>query len=76
MIIIETRLLGFNRNMSSFLDQSDLELLPEISQADPSLCDPVHHPNLFINYPLRLLSREYKHPLSMYEDAKKNVQAR
>jgi len=42
----------------------------------PMLTDRITHPTLRINRPLGLLKREYKHPLSMYEDILNNMYSR
>jgi len=48
----------------------------EEEEAAPDLSNPVLLPQLQINKPLGLLKREYKHPLSMYEEALNNMFSR
>ena len=42
----------------------------------PSISDAMRHPEMRICKPLGLLRREYKHPLSMYEDAISSMYSR
>jgi len=50
----------------------------ETEEQDPERCasEFVDYPDLRISNPLGLLTREYKHPLSMYEEAQKKVYTR
>nr|XP_026692595.1 uncharacterized protein LOC100183277 [Ciona intestinalis] len=41
-------------------------------EEEASLTNPLYHPQLRIPKPLGLLKKEYKHPLSMYEDVLSN----
>ena len=50
--------------------------ITEEEEAAPDLSNPVLLPQLQINKPLGLLKREYKHPLSMYEEALNNMFSR
>ncbi|CAK8680455.1 unnamed protein product [Clavelina lepadiformis] len=52
------------------------EIEEELEENESSLTNPIQHPHLQINKPLGLLKREYKHPLSMYEEALNNMYSR
>ena len=48
----------------------------ETTHEQPTIADAMRHPEIRISKPLGMLRREYKHPLSMYEDALSNLYSR
>ena len=57
-------------------EKPTLEEEEEEESQQPSYSDALRHPEIRIVKPLGLLRREYKHPLSMYEDAMSNLYSR